>query len=190
MSKWNGSRHSAGKQSPSVQPCSIENRCLGARISKVSGGSPAVMMSSLCKIQLLPEIPSGKRVDTKRPAQATITLFWNAAKQKKILVTVKAQPWDQRPAAMIFKFIYLYVFYIFLESSINKLYDDKTILQKKRKMYKEYVYTPFILSPRVSKYVNTIPPWDDVLIRTDNLQLTLHYVHCNKYTVVNRQTRL
>lgn len=39
--------------------------------------------------------------------------FWNAAKQKKILVTVKAQPWDQRPAAMIFKFIYLYVFYIF-----------------------------------------------------------------------------
>lgn len=108
------------------------NRCLGARISKVSGGSPAVM-SSLCKIQLLPEIPSGKRVDTKRPAQATITLLCNAAKQKKILVTVKAQPWDQRPAAMIFKFIYLYVFYIFLESSINKLYDDKTILQKKRK---------------------------------------------------------
>lgn len=106
------------------------------------------------------------------------------------MATVKAQPWDQRPAATLFKFIYLYVFYIFLESSINKLYDDKTILQKKRKMYKEYVYTPFILSPRVSKYVNTVPSWDDVLIRTDNLQLTLQYVHCNKYTVVNRQTRL
>lgn len=57
-------------------------------------------------------------------------------------------------------------------------------------MYKEYVYTPFILSPRVSKYINTIPIRDDVLIRTDNLQLTLQYVHYNKYMVVNRQTRL
>lgn len=81
-------------------------------------------------------------------------------------------------------------FIFFLNFPINKLYGDETILQKKRKMYKEYVYTPFILSPRVSKYVNTIPAWDDVLIRTDNLQLTLQYVHCNKYTVVNRQTRL
>lgn len=88
------------------------DRCLGACISKMSGGFPAVM-SSLCKIQLLPEIPSVKHVDTKRPAQVTITLLWNAAKQKKILVTVKAQPWDQRPAAMIFKFIYLYVFLYF-----------------------------------------------------------------------------
>lgn len=51
----------------------------------------------------------------------TIALLRNAAKQKKILVKVKAQPWDQRPAAMLFKFIYLYVFYSFLESSINKL---------------------------------------------------------------------
>lgn len=34
------------------------------------------------------------------------------------------------------------------------------------------------------------PIGDDVLIRTDNLQLTLQYVHCNKYMVVNRQIRL
>lgn len=41
----------------------------------------------------------------------TTTLLSNAAEQKKILFKVKAQPWDQRPAA--FKFIYLYVFYSF-----------------------------------------------------------------------------
>lgn len=29
----------------------------------------------------------------------TATLLSNAAKQKKILFKVKAQPWDQRPAA-------------------------------------------------------------------------------------------
>lgn len=54
------------------------------------------------------------------PSPTTILLS-NAAKQKKILVKVKAQPWDQRPAATFSKFIYLYVFYSFLESSINKL---------------------------------------------------------------------
>lgn len=54
------------------------------------------------------------------------TLLSNAAKQKKILFEVKAQPWDQRPAAFfLFVFlillIYLYVFYTSLQSSINKL---------------------------------------------------------------------
>lgn len=53
-------------------------------------------------------------------------------------------------------------------------------------MYKAYVYTIVILSPRVSRYSNTTLDKDDVIIRTDNLQLTLQYVHYNKYMVVNR----
>lgn len=66
--------------------------------------------------------PINLKLRCKMPSpRPTITLLSNAAKQKKILVKVKAQPWDQRPAAMFFKFIYLYVFYSFLESSINKL---------------------------------------------------------------------
>lgn len=66
--------------------------------------------------------PIGSKLGYKMPSPSPpITLLSYAAKQKKILVKVKAQPWDQRPAAMFFKFIYLYVLYSFLESSINKL---------------------------------------------------------------------
>lgn len=66
--------------------------------------------------------PIDSKLRCKMPSpNPSITLLSNAAKQKKILVKVKAQPWDLRPAAMFLYFIYLYVFYSFLESSINKL---------------------------------------------------------------------
>lgn len=55
-------------------------------------------------------------------------------------------------------------------------------------MYKgSYVYTILILSPRVSKYTNTtLSRMMLFIIRTYNLQVTLQYIHYNKYMVVNR----
>lgn len=80
-------------------------------------------------------------------------------------------------------------FIFFLNLHKQALWWQDYITEEKKNVQGVCIHT-ILLSPRVSKYVNTIPPRDDVLIRTDNLQLTLHYVHCNKYTVVNRQTRL
>lgn len=45
------------------------------------------------------------------------TLLSNAAKQKKILFEVKAQPWDQRPAAFFFV-----CFFNFIDISLCILY--------------------------------------------------------------------
>lgn len=44
------------------------------------------------------ELATENMIEIPSPSH-TATLLLNAAKQKKILFKVKAQPWDQRPAA-------------------------------------------------------------------------------------------
>lgn len=51
----------------------------------------------------------------------TATLLSNAAKQKKKLFKVKAQPWDQRPAAFFF-FFFFPLFFFFIDISLCILY--------------------------------------------------------------------
>lgn len=68
----------------------------------------SIVHTSLCQ---WPNQLTTKNIARMPSPSPTTTLLSNAAKQKKILFKVKAQPWDQRPAA--FLFIYLYVFYSF-----------------------------------------------------------------------------
>lgn len=82
-------------------------RVVSQRVSECSRGWPW-----FCTIQLLPETPIDSKLRCKCPALTPPLPYFQMQQNKKILVKVKAQPWDQRPAAMFFYILYTFMYFI------------------------------------------------------------------------------
>lgn len=102
---------------------------------------------------------------------------------KKILFKVKAQPWDQRPAAFLIN-ISLCILYFSRIFHKRALWWHR-IYYRRRNVQGICIHNSHSLT-KSFQIQQHHPDKDDVIIRTDNLQLTLQYVHYNKYMVVNR----
>lgn len=88
------------------------NKYSRAGISKVSGGSPAVIYS-FEKIQLLPEIQSGKSVDTKCPARASLSLHFEMQQnRRKYWLQLRHSPGTQ-DLQLWYLNLYIFMYFIF-----------------------------------------------------------------------------